>query len=164
MKRWSCLPNDPKFVVCICFGAFWIAVRYCPMADSQLILDLLFLYIRCGCSLAGLLFFLMLVGTCCFIVCLSLHSASYVPSFTSARKFINYTTFLRGRNPIVSMKQYYCFNITLLLFQWNIAFVSIEQYYYCFGHFSINNEIWCGRKELMPLRVNFSHLLKLTSI
>ena len=24
MKRRSCLPNDPKIVVCICFGAFWI--------------------------------------------------------------------------------------------------------------------------------------------
>ena len=24
MKRQSCLPNDPKIVVSICFGAFWI--------------------------------------------------------------------------------------------------------------------------------------------
>ena len=24
LKRQSCLPNDPKIVVCICFGAFWI--------------------------------------------------------------------------------------------------------------------------------------------
>ena len=47
------------------------------MADSQLILDLLFLHIRGGCSLAVLL-------------------ASYVPSFTSARKFINNTTFFSG--------------------------------------------------------------------
>ena len=24
MKRRCCLPNDPKIVVCICIGAFWI--------------------------------------------------------------------------------------------------------------------------------------------
>ena len=24
MKGRSCLPNDPKIIVCICFGAFWI--------------------------------------------------------------------------------------------------------------------------------------------
>ena len=34
------------------------------MADSQLILELLFLHRRGGCSLTVLLFFLMLVGTC----------------------------------------------------------------------------------------------------
>ena len=37
------------------------AIGCCPMADSQLILDLLFLHIRGGCFLAVLLFFLMLV-------------------------------------------------------------------------------------------------------
>ena len=42
------------------------------MADSQLILDLLFLQRRGGCSLTVLLFFLMLVGTCCFILSASL--------------------------------------------------------------------------------------------
>ena len=35
------------------------------MADSQLILELMFLHIRGGCSLTVLLFFLMLVGTSC---------------------------------------------------------------------------------------------------
>ena len=38
------------------------------MADSQLILELLFLQRRGGCSLTVLLFFPMLVGTCCFIL------------------------------------------------------------------------------------------------
>ena len=62
------------------------------MADSQLILDLLFLHIRGGCSLAALLFFL--VGTCCFILSASLCVVRpYVQSFILARKFINYTTF-----------------------------------------------------------------------
>ena len=42
------------------------------MADSQLILELLFLQRRGGCSLTVLLFFLMLVGTCCFILSASL--------------------------------------------------------------------------------------------
>ena len=42
------------------------------MADSQWILELLFLQRRGGCSLTVLLFFLMLVGTCCFILSASL--------------------------------------------------------------------------------------------
>ena len=42
------------------------------MADLQLILELMFLHIRGGCSLTVLLFFLMLVGTCCFILSASL--------------------------------------------------------------------------------------------
>ena len=58
-------------------------MRCCPMADSQLILELMFLHIRGGCSLTVLLFFLMLVGTCCFILSASLcvmrptHQASH---------------------------------------------------------------------------------------
>ena len=51
-------------------GHSGFAIKCCPMADSQLILDLLFLHVRGGCSLAVLLFFLMLVGTCvifCFV-------------------------------------------------------------------------------------------------
>ena len=42
------------------------------MADSQLILELMFLHVRGGCSRTVLLFFLMLVGTCCFILSASL--------------------------------------------------------------------------------------------
>ena len=42
------------------------------MADSQLILELLFLQRRGGCSLTVLLFFPMLVGTCCLILSASL--------------------------------------------------------------------------------------------
>ena len=38
------------------------------MADSQLIVELLILQTRGGCSLMVLLFFLMLVRTCCFIL------------------------------------------------------------------------------------------------
>ena len=41
------------------------------MADSQVILELVFLRIRGGCSLTVLLFFLKLVGTC-FILSVSL--------------------------------------------------------------------------------------------
>ena len=47
-------------------------MRCCPMADSQLLLELMFLHIPAGCSLTVLLFFLMLVGTCCFILSASL--------------------------------------------------------------------------------------------
>ena len=42
------------------------------MADSQLILELLFLHIRGGYSFSVLLFFPMLVETCCFILSASL--------------------------------------------------------------------------------------------
>ena len=42
------------------------------MADSQLILELLFVQRRGGCPLTVLFFFLMLVGTCCFILSASL--------------------------------------------------------------------------------------------
>ena len=38
------------------------------MADSHLILEFLFLQRRGGCSLTGLFFFLMLVGTCFFVL------------------------------------------------------------------------------------------------
>ena len=48
------------------------AIRCCPMADSQLILDLLFLRIQGGCSLAALIFFLMLMGAYCSILPASL--------------------------------------------------------------------------------------------
>ena len=47
-------------------------IRCCPMADSLLILELLFLHRRGGCSLTVLIFFLMLVGACCFILSASL--------------------------------------------------------------------------------------------
>ena len=51
------------------------------MADSQLILELLFLQRRGGCSLTVLLFFLMLVGTCCFILSASLCVVRFILSF-----------------------------------------------------------------------------------
>ena len=47
-------------------------MRRCPMADSQVILELMFLHIRGGYFLTVLLFFLMLVGTWCFILSASL--------------------------------------------------------------------------------------------
>ena len=50
------MPDDPKIIVRICFGSFWVVIRCCPMADSQLILALLFLHRRGGCSLTVLFF------------------------------------------------------------------------------------------------------------
>ena len=74
------LPDDPKIVDCIYILAHsGSAIRCCPIADSHLILEFLFLHIRGGCSLTVLIFFLMLVGTCCFILSASLckpHGAS----------------------------------------------------------------------------------------
>ena len=52
-------------------------MRCCPMADSQLILELMFLHLRGGCSLTVLLFFQMLVGTCCFVLSASLSDVLY---------------------------------------------------------------------------------------
>ena len=45
----------------------------------------MFLHIRGGCSLTVLLFFLMLVGTCCFI----LSAIPYIPSFLLQQPFAN---------------------------------------------------------------------------
>ena len=45
-----------------------IEIRYCALADSQLILEMLFIRLRSGCSLMAVLFFLMLMRTCCFIL------------------------------------------------------------------------------------------------
>ena len=62
------------------------------MIDSQLILELLFLQRRGGCSLTVLLFFLMLVGTCCFILSASLCVVrpKYRASHQQATSFLFY--------------------------------------------------------------------------
>ena len=76
-------------------------IRCCPMADSKLSLELIFLHILGGFSLTVLLFFLIACrNMLLYSVCYPLRSASYLSSFTSARKFINYSTFLGGRNAI----------------------------------------------------------------
>ena len=36
----SCLPNDPKIVICICLAHSGFVSRCCPKADSQLTLEL----------------------------------------------------------------------------------------------------------------------------
>ena len=56
------------------------------VADSQLILELLFLQRRGGCSLTVLLFFLMLVGTCCFVLSASLCVVRPKKSFQRKKK------------------------------------------------------------------------------
>ena len=61
------------------------------MADSQLNLGLMFLQIRGGCSLTVLLFFLMFVGTCCFILSASLCVVR--PTYRASHRhalFLNY--------------------------------------------------------------------------
>ena len=65
------------------------------MADSQLILELMFLHIRGGCSLTVLPFSLMLVRTCCFILPASLcvvrpTLTSYRGIQAEAREFVSY--------------------------------------------------------------------------
>ena len=91
------------------------------MVDSQLILELMFLHIRGGYSLMVLIFFLMLVGICCFILSASLCVVRPTyPSFTSTRKFINYTTFLGGRNK----KKIACRTKKLSVCQKNVAAFS----------------------------------------
>ena len=60
MKGRSCLPNDPKLSPVYVLANSGFVLRRCPMAESQVILGLLFLHIRGGCSLTILLFSLML--------------------------------------------------------------------------------------------------------
>ena len=67
-KKTILLPNDPKIIAVHVLAHSGLVIRCCPMADSKLVLELLFLHIRGGCSLAVLLFFLILVRTCCFIL------------------------------------------------------------------------------------------------
>ena len=69
-------------------------MRCCLMAESQVILGLLVLHIRGGCSLTTLLFFLMLVGTCCLI--LSFGFCVVCPTYRASHQLENsdYTTFL----------------------------------------------------------------------
>ena len=64
------------------------------MADSQLILELLFLQRRGGCSLTVLLFFLMLVGTCCFILSASLCVVR--PTYRASHRHVGRTTNFRA--------------------------------------------------------------------
>ena len=71
------------------------------MAESLFIVDIEFLHIRGGCSLVVVFFVLMLVGTCCFILSASLCVVR--PTYRASHrydKFVNYTTFLNGRNAI----------------------------------------------------------------
>ena len=47
MKRRFCLPNDPKIVVCICFGAFWICNKVLSYGRLTIIFEIvLFKYTR----------------------------------------------------------------------------------------------------------------------
>ena len=57
MKRRSCLLYDPKVVVLYMHSGF--AIRCCPIADSQLILELFFLHIQGDCSLNFLAYSLL---------------------------------------------------------------------------------------------------------
>ena len=71
-------------------------MRCYPMADSQLILELMFLHIRGGCSLAVLLFFLMLVGTCCFILSANQISQHLMPRYAPGKWAVVYCPSLPG--------------------------------------------------------------------
>ena len=70
------------------------------MADSQLILELLFLQRRGGCSLTVLLFFLMLVGTCCFILSASLCYLSVLESVS-----------FKTQNPVLCKQKDFIFSL-----------------------------------------------------
>ena len=99
------------------------------MADSQLILELLFLQRRGGCSLTVLLFFLMLVGTCCFILSASLCVVR--PTWNSRPKLLKWNSlhgiaYYPGR--VVTIDKEICmwtlFVVVLLLL---MNFITIEK-------------------------------------
>ena len=102
MKRRSCLPNDPKIVVCICFGAFWICNKVLSYGRLTINFRLVvFTYTRwlfsCGITVlpdtrGDMLF---------YSVCKSLRSASYVPSVTSARKLFRTKMWPKNKKQLV---------------------------------------------------------------
>ena len=96
MKGRSCLPNDPKIIVRICFGAFWVCNKM--MSYGRLTINF------------SIVVFAQVKWMFSYSIALlpdargnMLLYSVYVPSFTSAQKFINYATFLSGRNAIFLM-------------------------------------------------------------
>ena len=99
MNGQSYLPNDPKIIVCICFGAFWICnkmLSYGRLTTNCRIV--VFKYTRWLFSYGTTFLPAARGNMLLYSVCWPLQSASYVTSFTSARTFINYTTSVGGRN------------------------------------------------------------------
>ena len=104
MKGRSCLPNDPKIIVRICFGAFWVCNKM--MSYGRLTINfsiVVFAQVKWMFSYNIALLPDARGNMLLYSVCQPLRSTSYVPSFTSAQKFINYLTFLSGRNAIFLM-------------------------------------------------------------
>ena len=60
-------------------------MRCCPMAESLFILELGFLHIRGGCSVIIVCFVLTFMGTCCFILSVTLptYQVSMHPTYQS---------------------------------------------------------------------------------
>ena len=99
MKGRSCLPHDPEIIVRLCISPFWVCNEILSYGHLKSISALLVLHRQGGCSLRVLLFFLMLIGTCRFILSARLCLVCrYIPSFTFIKKFIIYATFLSGRS------------------------------------------------------------------
>ena len=90
-----------RTIVCIGFGAFWICNKMLSYGrlTNKFRTDIfahtrwMFSYDANFCSDAR-------ANMLLYSVCCPLGSASYVPSFTLAQKFIIYTTFLSGSNAI----------------------------------------------------------------
>ena len=95
----SCLANDPKSIACICFGGFWVCNNMLSYAHFVINFRIVvFAHTRWLFSY-GTAFLPDARGSMLlYSPCYPLLSASYVPSFTLARKFVNYITFLGGRN------------------------------------------------------------------
>ena len=76
-----------------------LAIWRFPMAYLQLILELLSLHIRAGCSLMVFLLFLMLVGACCFYLSASLWCVLHTELHIGT-KLLKLHNVLSGRNAI----------------------------------------------------------------
>ena len=68
MERRSGFTNNPKHVAIIVFAQSGFSNKCCPLAESQVLVVILVLQDRGGCSLLGWVLFLILDGTCCFIL------------------------------------------------------------------------------------------------
>ena len=124
MKDDLACPMIRKFSSVYVFAHSGFAIRCCPMADSQLILELFFLHIRGGCSLTVLFFFLMLGRTCCFIAhlianpkCARTYTDENFRTIGQARSSFHLSVlesvYIKTQNPVLCRQNEFVFSLRL---------------------------------------------------
>ena len=130
------------------------------MADSQFILELLFLHIRGGCSFTVMLFFLMLGGTCCFILSASLcvqYVKRMLPLFRTVVKFCSTNrlfTYLFSQQLLLAFMAYF---LGFILYCKNalnaMGIMKLEQE--CKSHFLFHFASQCFKLFFLGCSIRF---------